>query len=359
MPFAAARRDEAAGEVGVDRPRADEEAAAQREAERRLDARLERADPLPRALDAALDRRVEVASARDLEVREPRAVEDLGEPELLRRGNAPSERLLPEQANGRVGERRHARSLPRETRASRGAFLLEPTGDRPCAFIGVREQRPRQEPFRVVDGDEANSRVAAVETTARHPPEARTRARSAIRAGALRSLSISARSPHARSSPRRARARTPRCPRRSCRCRRRRCRGPAGGRRSSATSVDLQVADRRAPGKLVGAEERRVGMPAGRADELADEVVERRRRRPFRDQRQHDVAAVAVREALAGRELLRVAVEHLEIRLGRRELLDGDGHAVVREVAGRAPRRGSRRSPTVREQVLDRDARRR
>ena len=51
------RGDEAAREVGVDRTRADEEAAAERQAERRLDARLERADPLPRALDAALDGR--------------------------------------------------------------------------------------------------------------------------------------------------------------------------------------------------------------------------------------------------------------------------------------------------------------
>ena len=45
--------DEAAHEVAADRPRADEEAAAQRHRERRLRARLERADPLPRALDAA------------------------------------------------------------------------------------------------------------------------------------------------------------------------------------------------------------------------------------------------------------------------------------------------------------------
>ena len=99
--------DEAAGEVGVDGTGADEEAAAQREPERRLDARLEGADPLPRALDAALDGGVEAAAARDLEVREAGPVEDLGEPELLGSGNPPGERLLPEQANGRVGERRH------------------------------------------------------------------------------------------------------------------------------------------------------------------------------------------------------------------------------------------------------------
>src|SRR6202008_4768716 len=61
---------EATGEGGVDGPRADEEAAAERETERRLDARLERADPFPRALDAALDGGVEAAAARDLEIRE-------------------------------------------------------------------------------------------------------------------------------------------------------------------------------------------------------------------------------------------------------------------------------------------------
>ena len=108
--------DEAPREVGVDRPRADEETAAEREAERRLDARLERADPLPRALDAALDGGLEVPAARHLEVREPGAVEDLGEPELLGRGNTPGERLLPEQADRRVGERRHgSRALPRHS----------------------------------------------------------------------------------------------------------------------------------------------------------------------------------------------------------------------------------------------------
>src|SRR5205807_10193889 len=64
------RGDEATGEVGVDGARADEEAAAEREAERRLDARLEGPDPFPRALDTALDGRVEATAARDLEIRE-------------------------------------------------------------------------------------------------------------------------------------------------------------------------------------------------------------------------------------------------------------------------------------------------
>ena len=135
--------DEAAREVGVDGPRADEEAAAQREPERRLDARLEGADPLPRALDAPPDGRVEATAARNLEIREAGLVEDLREPELLCGRNPPRERLLPEQADGRVGERWHARSLPRDAGASR-ALLLEPRSDRPRAFAGVREERPRR-----------------------------------------------------------------------------------------------------------------------------------------------------------------------------------------------------------------------
>ena len=72
------RRDEPPREVGVDRARADEEAAAQREPERRLDAGLEGADALPGALEAALDGRVEAAAARDLEIGEAGAVEEPG-----------------------------------------------------------------------------------------------------------------------------------------------------------------------------------------------------------------------------------------------------------------------------------------
>jgi hypothetical protein len=101
-PVLRRRCDEAAREVGVDGTRADEEAATQREPERRLDARLQRADPLPRALDATLDGRVEAPAARDLEVRKAGLVEDLGEPELLRRRHPSRKRLLAEQANSRI-----------------------------------------------------------------------------------------------------------------------------------------------------------------------------------------------------------------------------------------------------------------
>ncbi len=110
-PVVGGRGDEAAGEVRVDGARPDEEAAAQGEPERRLRPRLQRPDPLPRALDAALDGGVEAAAARDLEVREAGGVEDLGQIELVGGRHPPGERLLPEQANGRVGELRHDRDL--------------------------------------------------------------------------------------------------------------------------------------------------------------------------------------------------------------------------------------------------------
>ena len=50
------------------------------------------------------------------------------------------------------------------------------------------------------------------------------------------------------------------------------------------------------------------------------------------DQRQHDVAAVAVREALVGCELRRMPVENGDVLLGGRELVHGDGHQVVVDV---------------------------
>ena len=107
MPLCAALRDEAPGEVAADRPRADEEPAAQRERERRRRPRLQRADPLPRALDAAPDGAVEDAAARDLEIGEPGPVEDLGEAQEVRRRHQAGERLLTEDADRRVDEARH------------------------------------------------------------------------------------------------------------------------------------------------------------------------------------------------------------------------------------------------------------
>ena len=103
--------DEAPCELAVDRSGTDEEASAEREPERGLDPRLDRPDPLPGAFHAAPDRAVEDPAAGDLEVGEPRSVEDLGEPEQLGRPHRSRERILTEQANRRVDELRHARDL--------------------------------------------------------------------------------------------------------------------------------------------------------------------------------------------------------------------------------------------------------
>ena len=173
------RRDEAAREVGVDRTRADEEAAAEGEPERRLHARLQRADALPRALDAALDGPVEAAAAGDLEVGEPGAVEDLGEPELLGGRDLARERLLPEQADGGVGERRHG-SGPTAPRAPSRAGGVDPcAGDRQHdgggdedPALGHGQGRPAPEPLAAGDGHQHEERgrgePEAVRDRARH-----------------------------------------------------------------------------------------------------------------------------------------------------------------------------------------------
>ena len=106
--------DEPADEVRPDRPGADQEAAAEGERKRGLRPGAQRADPLPWALDAALDRRVEATAARDLEVGEPGGVEDLGEPQLLGDRHDARQRLLAEQPDRGVDERRH---LPRSLSA--------------------------------------------------------------------------------------------------------------------------------------------------------------------------------------------------------------------------------------------------
>jgi hypothetical protein len=104
-------RDEAANEVVVDRTRADEEATAQRQAERGLHARFQRPDALPRALDTAPHGALEAPAAGHLEVGEACAVEDFRDAQLLCRRQPPCQGLLPEEPDGRVGEARHAGSL--------------------------------------------------------------------------------------------------------------------------------------------------------------------------------------------------------------------------------------------------------
>src|SRR6185437_12680590 len=98
-------RDEPAGEVPAHRPGADEEPATEGEGRRR--ARLQRPDPLPRALDPTSDGVVEDASARHLEVREPRSVQELGEPKQLGGRHEAGQRLLAQDADRRVDQARH------------------------------------------------------------------------------------------------------------------------------------------------------------------------------------------------------------------------------------------------------------
>jgi hypothetical protein len=80
----------------------------------------------------------------------------------------------------------------------------------------------------------------------------------------------------------------------------------------------------------------------------------RRATGPLGDQREHDVPAVAVREPLAGREGGRVAAEHGQVLLGRREPMYGDGHRVVGDRVARVLVEVVTDAGSVRQQVLDR-----
>ena len=111
-------RHETPGEVAADRVRADEEPAAERHAERRLRPSLQRADPLPRALDAAPYGRVEDTSAGDFEIREAGAVENLGEAEEVRRRHPVGKRLLAQQPDRRIDERGHGERVTPSLEAS-------------------------------------------------------------------------------------------------------------------------------------------------------------------------------------------------------------------------------------------------
>jgi hypothetical protein len=106
-PVRGGARDEAADEVARQRPRAHEEAPAQGDPERRLAARTDGADALPRALDAAAHRRVEAAASGHLEVSEAGLVEAGGQLEHLSRGDARGKRFLGEEADCRIDERGH------------------------------------------------------------------------------------------------------------------------------------------------------------------------------------------------------------------------------------------------------------
>jgi hypothetical protein len=117
-PVLGRARDEAPDDVAADRPGADEEAAAEGERQRRPRPGLQRADPLPGALDPPADGAVEDPAAGDLEVREPGRVEDARELEDLPRRCAPGQGLLAEQPDRRVHEPRHRGSLVHQAQRS-------------------------------------------------------------------------------------------------------------------------------------------------------------------------------------------------------------------------------------------------
>ncbi len=113
---AAARRGrhEAADEIPRDGTPAHEEPAAKRHAERRLAARADGADALPRALHPAPHGAVEAAAAGDLQAREAGLVQLARELVETRGRDAVRERLLREEPDRRVDELRHGLSYARE-----------------------------------------------------------------------------------------------------------------------------------------------------------------------------------------------------------------------------------------------------
>ena len=97
----------------------------------------------------------------------------------------------------------------------------------------------------------------------------------------------------------------------------------------SDSGVRVEVADRGVAGQFVEAQVRRPRQAGGGEHACRDEVVERHAARAFGDEREHHVAAVAVREPLARRELLREAVQRPHERLGLGELVHRHGQDVV------------------------------
>ena len=84
--------------------------------------------------------------------------------------------------------------------------------------------------------------------------------------------------------------------------------------------------------------------------------MERHSARAFGNERQHDVACVAVREALAGRKLARVAVEHREVVLGGRELVHRYRHHVLLDLESGFLVEVVADARPVRQEVLNRHA---
>ena len=103
-------QDEAAHEIVIRRPRADQEAPAQGHHQRGVaHPHLECPDALPGALDARIHGRGEHAAASHLEARVADLVEFGREPQDARSGERGRERRLRQQADRRVDESGHVR----------------------------------------------------------------------------------------------------------------------------------------------------------------------------------------------------------------------------------------------------------
>ena len=135
---------------------------------------------------------VEAAAAGDLEIREAGAVEDLREPELLGGRHLARERLLPEQADGRVGEGRHGRDLtaPQDVASARrrAASIAARPSRRPALEHG---RRPRLDERPTPLGHRAGSLRRPEARRSRRVRRAGIRARAHVR-GAARDADQSA-----------------------------------------------------------------------------------------------------------------------------------------------------------------------
>ena len=122
-----------------------------------------------------------------------------------------------------------------------------------------------------------------------------------------------------------------------------------------AVALLVQVAERGIRGKVIGAQECGAGESCPVADLGLHELMEAAAAHPLGDEREHHVPAVAVGESLAGRELLREAVEGGQERLGLGEQVQRQGEDVVVDLPVAVLVEVVADTGGVGEQVLDRD----
>src|SRR6185312_8060687 len=234
---------------------------------------------------------------------------------------------------------------------------LEIPNDRPRALARVRDDRERQACARIVHGPERDTRVVPLQEDGivrRVEPEAQPVALRVLRRVAARPNHL--RDPLRGDDPT-GEERPPERAQIGGRGVDPAVAAPAHGKMEDVApqgAVDLDVPGGCPGGELVGAQERRVRQPGGPAHALLDQLVEGHAARALGDERQDDVAGVAVCEALAGRELARVAVEHHEVVLGGRELVDRYGHHVVLDLEAGFLVEVVADARPVRQEVLDR-----